>query len=423
MKAFRSLLLVLLVAALGIFGAQWLSQDSARALGEVTVRAGSHDYIATVPQALLAVVITLLLLWLIWTLVSMPFRAWARHRRKQGRARLIDGLRALDGGQWQRAEKMLESAANEKEIRPIALVAAMRAAEAREDNARAGTHLQQLAAVDPVLHALHSAERWLQQDKPLEAIAALDVPAAQPLPPRGLWLRSQALEHAGRAEEAYGQLGALRQQQAMPPAALAALETRLALQMLDEAQDVNTLAARWEVLPKTLRVSPQAVARYASRAVALNWNDVALRSIEQTLDSQWDEDLVSLYAQLPVEKLDSRRASAQRWLQSHPSSPALLLALARLAGGQGQWSQAEEFLHRAIAQGAGAEAWEALGEAFAAQDDSALASQCLLNALRQRRGQTPLPIQRRDLRQQIQDQAVAEERDAHGFPRLPGSTD
>ncbi|MEG1679119.1 MAG: heme biosynthesis protein HemY, partial [Stenotrophomonas sp.] len=94
---------------------------------------------------------------------------------------------------------------------------------------------------------------------------------------------------AGRAEEAYGQLGALRQQQVLPPSAVAGLETTLALQMLDEASDVNTLAARWEVLPKSLRVSPQAVARYAQRAVALNWTDVALRSIEQTLDSHWDE--------------------------------------------------------------------------------------------------------------------------------------
>ncbi len=420
MKAFRSLLVVLLVAALGILGAQWLGQESVRSMGEVIVRAGSHDYIATLPQALLALLIVLLLAWLLWTLVTLPFRAWSRHRRKRGRARLIDGLQALDRGQWQRAEKQLQSAAGEKEVQPIALVAAMRAAEARDDAATAGQHLQQLGTVDPTLHALHSAERWLELGKPQEAIDALDVAAIQPLPPRGLSLRTDALARAGRAEEAYGQLGALRQQQALPANQIAALENRLALQMLDEAGDVNTLAARWEVLPKTLRLSPEAVVRYARRAVALNWNDVALRSIEQNLDSQWDEALVTLYGELPVDKLDSRRASAQRWLQHHASSPALLLTLARLARGQGQWTQAEDFLHRAVAQGAGADAWDMLGEGFAEQGDDALARQYLLNGLRVRRGQLPLSIERRDLRQQIQDQAVAEERDEHGFPRLPG---
>lgn len=190
--------------------------------------------------------------------------------------------------------------------------------------------------------------------------------------------------------------------------------------MLDEAGDVNTLAARWEVLPKALRATPEALDRYACRAVALNWNDAALHGIEQALDSHWDETLIALYGNLPVDKLDSRRASAQRWLQSHPSSPALLLTLGRLARGQGQWTQAEEFLHRAIAQGAGADAWEELGEGFAAAGEDALSRQCLLNALHHRRGRAAQPLQRRDLRQQIQDQAVAEERDAHGFPRLPG---
>ena len=419
MKAFRSLLVVLLVAAIGILGAQWLGHESARGIGEVIVRAGGNDFIATLPQAVLVLLIAGLLLWLLWTVVSAPFRSWARYRRKQGRARLIDGLQALDGGQWQRAEKLLQSAATEAEARPIALVAAMRSAEARGDAASANQHLQQLATADATLHALHSAERWLQQQRPHEAIDALDLPAIQPLPPRALYLRTEALAAAGRAEEAYGQLGALRQQQALSADALAALETRLALQMLDEAADVNALAARWEVLPKPLRATPEATAHYARRAVALNWNDAALHGIEQALDSHWDEGLIALYGTLPVEKLDSRRASAQRWLQTHPSSPALLLTLARLARGQGQWPQAEEFLHRAIAQGAGAPAWEALGEGFAANGEDALARQCLLNALHHHRGHAPQPLQRRDLRQQIQDQAVPEERDEHGFPRLP----
>ena len=420
MKAFRSLLVVLLVAAIGILGAQWLGHESARGIGEVIVRAGGNDFIATLPQAVLVLLIAGLLLWLLWAALSAPFRSWARYRRKQGRARLIDGLQALDGGHWQRAEKLLQSAATEAEARPIGLVAAMRAAEARGDATSANQHLQQLANADASLHALHSAERWLQQQRPQEALDALDLPAIQPLPPRALHLRTEALAALGRSEEAYGQLGALRQQQALSADALAALETRLALQMLDEAADVNALAARWEVLPKALRATADATAHYARRAASLNWHDAALHSIEQALDGSWDETLIALYGELPVEKLDSRRASAQRWLQSHPSSPALLLTVARLARGQGQWPQAEEFLHRAIAQGAGAPAWEELGEGFAANGEDALARHCLLNALHQRRGKEPQPLQRRDLRQQIQDQAVTEERDNHGIPRLSG---
>ncbi len=419
MKAFRFLLILLLVAAAGILGAQWLGQQPGRGMGEVIVRAGGNDYIATLPQAALAVLIALLVLWLLWSLLSAPFRAWGHHRRRQGRARLIDGLQSLDRGQWQRAEKQLQAAASESEASAVAHVAALRAAEARGDNTAAGQYLQQLAGSDITLHALHSAERWLDQQRPQEALAALDIAAAQPLPPRGLWLRSQALAAAGRADEAYGQLGALRQQQVLPSDALAALEARLAAQMLLESGDVNVLAGHWEVLPKTLRSDPAVVAAYAQRAVALGWNDAAIHALEQTLDSHWDESLAGLYGRLPVAKVDTRRASAQRWLQAHANSPALLLTLARLAADQNQWPQAEEFLHRAIAQGAGAEAWEALGNGFAAQGDDALARHCLHNALRCGRNEAAVELERRDLRQRIQDQAVAEARDEHGVPRLP----
>jgi HemY protein len=420
MKLFRSFLVLLLVAAIGILGAQWLGQDSLRDLGEVTVHAGGYDYIATVPQALIALLITLLLFWALWSLLTAPFQAWKRHRRRQGRARLIDGLEALDRGQWLRAEKLLTSASAEERVRTISHVGALKAAEARGDTSSAAQHLSALAQTDPVLHALHSAERWLELDRAEEAITALDLAAIQPLPARGLWLRTSALASAGRAAEAFGQLGALRQHQVLTADAAAALELQLATQMLGQAQDVNVLAGHWEALPKTLRLDPPVVAAYVEQAVALGWADTALRTLEQTLDSQWSEDLVRLYGHLPVEKYDSRRASAQRWLQDHGNSPALLLSLARLTHAQGQFDQALEFAQRAIPLGAGAEGWELAGEIFIARGEQALACQCLLNALRERRGDAVADLPGHELQQDITRLAAVEERDAHGIPHLPG---
>ncbi|MFI3487711.1 phosphate acyltransferase, partial [Klebsiella pneumoniae] len=58
------------------------------------------------PKVALLSVIAVLVLWLLWSLIAAPFRAWGRYRRKQGRVRLIDGLQAYEHGQWQRAEKL-----------------------------------------------------------------------------------------------------------------------------------------------------------------------------------------------------------------------------------------------------------------------------------------------------------------------------
>ena len=419
MKPLRNLLILLVVLALGVVAAQWLSQQQRYDLGEVVVRAGGNDYIAPMPQAVLALVIGLLVLWLLWTLLSLPFRAWGRYRRKRGRARLIEGLRAYELGHWNKAGKALVAAADDKEVAPVALPPAIRLAELRGDDEGARALGRELAARDPVAHALLEAERLLAQARPVDAINALDAPAAQPLPPRGLLLRTEALPLIGRAGEAYGQLGALRQQQVLGQAAWSALEQRLAAQSLEQAGDTNALAERWEGLSRSLRAEPAVVAAYARRAAALHWDDAALRSLEQALDARWDEELVVLYGELPLEKFDSRRASAQRWLAGHAASPGLLLTLARLARRQQQWPQAEEFLHRAIAQGAGAAAWEELGEGFAAAGETVLAAQCYRNALHAPRGHAVEELAgHRDLRGQIHDQAVAEDRDEHGVPRL-----
>lgn len=419
MKPLRNLLILLVAVALGVLAAQWLSQQQRYDLGEVVVRAGGNDYIAPMPQAVLALMVGLLVLWLLWNLLSLPFRAWGRYRRKRGRARLIEGLRAYELGQWNKAGKALVAAADDGDVAPIALPPAIRVAEVRADAEGARALTTELATRDPVVHALLQAERFLAQARPIDAINALDAPAVQPLPPRGLLLRTEALALIGRAAEAYGQLGALRQQQVLSNDAYAALERRLAMLSLEQSGDTNALAERWEVLSRSLRSEPSVVTAYAQRAAALHWDDAALRSLEQALDAQWDEGLVVLYGELPVEKYDSRRASAQRWLSSHSASPGLLLTLARLARRQQQWPQAEEFLHRAIAQGAGAAAWEEMGEGFAAIGESVLAAQCYRNALHAPRGHDVAPLAgRRDLRGQIHDQAVAEERDDHGIPRL-----
>lgn len=450
MKPFQSLVVLLLAVALGVIASQFLGTEQLRQFGEVIYRYGGNDYRSTVPQVALMVLVGLLVLWLLWSLLASPFRAWGRYRRKQGRARLIDGIQAHEQGQWQRAEKLLESAAEDKEVTAVAMVTAVRSAQARDDQAAVNQYLQRLAGEDATLHALLQAERLLVQERPVDAINLLDTATIQPLPPRGLWLRTEALARAERAHEAYGQLGALRKQKVLPDEAVAELETRLAAQSLLEAGDVNALAAQWEATPKALRSDPDVVSAYALRAVALDWDEPALLNIEQALDTRWDESLVQLYGQMPVDKLATRQANLQRWLVNQPASPALLLALGRIATRQRQHGQAEDYLHRAIAAGAGPAAWEALGQLFVERGEPALAAQCFANALRQQRGDDsialaradavvtplgpvvperatveeqslmsqPLPVQPVDRIDPV-DPVVRDERDAFGNPRLP----
>jgi HemY protein len=414
MTLFRRVLFWLLLAVLGALLAQALLLDR----GYVLVRFRGYDYETSVAAGIGILVAALFALALLWNLLRLPFRAWKRHRKRQARAKLTDGLTAYQRGEYARAEALLKQAADSGETEAVTRTYAARAAAARGDEAAAAAHADALGERDAGMQAVLLAQRALARGDANIALAALDAPQAQPLPPRGLRLRADALVAAGRSFDAYGLLGALRQQQALPASQLDALQAEWAARSLQEAGDANALADRWDALPAALRTTPGVVAAYARRAAALRWDEAATRSIEQALDAQWNENLATLYGQLPVSRLEQRLTQIERWLHTHPSSPALLLAAARIAQAQGQWPQADAWLHRAIAQGAGAPAWEALGDGAMQAGDESRARLAYANALRSQRGDALFEMPGRDLRQQIADTAAVKEHDAHGVPRL-----
>lgn len=421
MNLFRHLLFWILAALAGALLAQVLIQDP----GFVLVRYLGTTVEATLVGGLLMLGASMFALWLLYALLRLPFRRWYRRRERIARARLGDGVDALHQGRYAQAEKLLAQAAQDPQFEAPARIAAARAAMARGDDAAAAGHLDALPAKHAASRAVVLADTALAEDRIADAVAALDSVTDQALPPRGLVLRADALAASGQSAQAYGMLGALRQQQALSIAQLAERERLWAERALREAGDANALADHWDALPAALRSTPAVVRAYADRAAALRWDDAAGSSLETAIDAQWDDALAAHYGALPVERLDPaalerRRAHAERWLRAHSASPGALLGVARLARAQGQWPQAEQTLHRAIAQGGGGEAWEELGHGFTQANDDARARLCYQNALRAARGDAIEPLPGRDLKQQILAEAAIEERDDHGLPRLRG---
>ncbi|MBS0194552.1 MAG: heme biosynthesis protein HemY [Proteobacteria bacterium] len=420
MKAFRYLLVCLLLAVLGA----WFWQQLATDPGQVIVSLHGTTYITTVSKAVLIVVLMTLTLWALVVLLRLPFRLWRRRQKKQAQARLTGGLLALHEGRWMRAEKWLTAAAAHAPFRATARLAAAQAAQARGDAAAAEQHLAASSedAADPVA-ALTRAQTQFDSGQAADALATLDAAALKGAPPpRALLLRVQALLACQRAGEAYGMFGALKNAQVLPPAALATLEAQIATAALRESADANALADLWDHLPTPLRARAEVVAAYARRAADIGMPDAAANAIAQALGQQWDESLAALFGTLgpgrntaPTARLDT----AEGWLGAHSDSAALALTLGRLSAGIQQWGRAEDYLHRALAQGAGADAWEVLGDVHSALRDDATARQCYANALHAARGEAVQALSGRDVREQIFDAAVIEERDEHGVPRLP----
>ena len=416
MKLLGNVLFWIVIALLGALAAQWLLSDP----GYVLVRYRGNDYTTTVANTIGIVLAAAVLLALVWLLVAWPLRAWRERGLRRSRAQLGEGLDALHFGQYERAEKLLAKAADEDDsVAASARSAAARAALRRGDGAAAQAHLATLGERHAASRAIAHAEQALSDGRPTDALVALDARAAQPLPPRGLALRAEALAASGQSAEAYGMLGTLRKQQALPGAHLDELQERWAQASLREAQDSNALADRWQALPKPLKQDPGVVRAYVERARTLGWDDAAAKAVEQALDARWDERLAATYGTLTPDHARDRQATLERWLRTHPGSPTLLLSLARSHREQGRWTESQDYLQRALAQGAGSPAWEELGDGYTAAGDEARARTAYANALRTARGEAPLELPR-DAPVSSIDPVVAEERDQHGVPRLRG---
>lgn len=423
MNVFRHLLFWIVLALAGALIAQALVQDP----GFVLVRYRGTRYETTLAAALLLFAAAAFFAWLVWKLLLLPFRLWRQRRERTARLRLGDGLDALHQGHYARAEKLLTLAAQDRRFEAPARTAAARAAQARGDDAAAASHLDALIERHPAARAIALARTAQREGRHADVVDTLDA-VSGPLPPRALLLRAEALAADGRADEAYGMLGALRQQQALPAAGLAERERQWAEAALRGAADAHALADLWDALPPALRDDADVVLAYAERAADLRWDDAAASSIERALGAQWDQTLAAFYGGLSLTRLDAaaierRRANVDAWLQQHPASPGALLGSARMARAQGQWPVAERYLHRAIAQSGddrvwASRAWEELGHGVVQHGDEASARLCYANALRAQRGEPAEPLPGRDLRQRIHDEAAIEERDAHGVPRL-----
>lgn len=412
MNLYRSLLWWLALAALGALGWSWFSQD----LGDVVVRFRGLTYTTTLAYFVVAWGLLWFALWGAWWLLKLPLQAWRRQARQQARNRLVSGLEALHQGRWQRAESLLAKAARDATVRTPALLGARRAAVAAGNVEGAALHQAALLSHDAPGAALEQATQLAGLGRHEEVLSALAT-MAPPLPPRAMLLQARALAATGRAQDATAQLNALRREQALPPEQLAALELELAADALSQAQ-ADTLLQRWNAHPLRLQQAAPVAAAFARRATQLGFEKPGADALADAIDAQWDESLVALFGQLPAHRDTPRLPRAEAWVPAHGDSPALLVTLARLHLQQQQWSKAEANLHRALAHGAGADAWEALGDTLVAQNDSARAALAYANALRTSRSESPLALDGRTLREQIADQAVPELRNEHGIPQL-----
>jgi HemY protein len=418
-SGYRLLLLILGIALLAAAFAALVGSDPGYMLIEF------HGW-ALETSAVLAVFGLLLvvgLIWLLGRLVTWPMRAAEARARRRGRVRHVRGVVALAEGRPRRAGKLLLAASRLRSLRIPGLLGAFRAAESAGDGRAAGELLAKISnepdamTLAKVLHA----ERELADGRAGTVIELLQpLERNSRLPPAGRKLLADALCARGRAREALAHALLLRRKPPLPPPQFEAWCERVAATALTQANDALLLESLWRELPRPLKRRAAVVLALSTRAADVERGEFARAELEGLLKREWNEAAAEAYGRLKGSVPQSQLKVAEGWLATHPASPALNLALARLCRTLQLWGKAEDYLHRALAFGAGIPGWEELGRAFLDQGDAERAARAYANAVAVAQGERPAALSGRASREDfLAPVAVPEVRDQHGVPRLP----
>ncbi|RDI97272.1 heme biosynthesis protein HemY [Dyella solisilvae] len=417
MKLWRSILLLVILAALAAFGWHWVAEDP----GYVLVQLRGWQAETTVVAAVIILLGAWAVIGALWFAVRWPFGAVSRRHRRLSRRKMGEGLLALMEGRHGDAERDLHRASRLDMLRGPSLLAAAEAASRRGENARALTTLDEAAQVAPRAARVLRARVLRREGKPAEAVNLL-APDADTgnLTPGGWRELALAALASGDHRRARLALEPLQKSGALGARGYATLEAQVLSASLRAAPDPAALNTMWSQLPKGQRRVPAAIDAYARQSASFGMVLPAMDEVESALRREWSPLLIETYGALGGDDIEARLRRAESWLDAHPNDAALLLTLGRMCVRQQLWGKAAQYLERSLALSPTSGAWESLGDVYAGQSDAAMAQRCYRNALSLARGEPtqPLPQGARSTRLDTRPIAV-EERSEHGVPRLP----
>jgi len=114
------------------------------------------------------------------------------------------------------------------------------------------------------------------------------------------------------------------------------------------AHDASGLRDYWGRLGDNVRVHPK-IARAAARSfMQLGGEREAADILAQSLEREWDSDLVELYGECQFGDATRQLEQAERWLVSHNQDAVLLRVLGTLCQRQQLWGKAQTYLEASL---------------------------------------------------------------------------
>jgi len=287
------------------------------------------------------------------TKLGTKFQDWGKERNKRKSATLTtQGLCQLVQADWEKAEDTLKKAIKGSATPLVNYLSAARAAHYQKAYDRRDNYLRHanktMERVEDTIDLTKVRFHLDTKEYPhaLQLLKSLN----ERIPNHPLVLKLLHLALLGNEDwkQLVELLPRFRKHKVLPESDLHALEEKVFIALLTEANTPESLKNIWEEIPKGLKTNPQVTTTVVQQAIHQQCEPLAINAIENALKKQWNTHLVKYYG-LIQNKSDAKQLEiAESWLKKHPEDPELLLCLGRLSQREKLWGKAKHYLETAI---------------------------------------------------------------------------
>lgn len=308
---------------------------------------------------------------LVMATISLPeyVRAFREERaQSKGRSAMMEALTAFFEGRYAAAEKAAVRAMELGEKSGLNPIVAARAAHELREFDKRDTYLAQAegrTVGESTMRLMAKTEFMLDQKQPQMALKSLkelsDTGMHKHIGALGLELKAQQQAHNWDA--VLDVVAQLEKRNAIDKLIAVQLRQQAWLEKLrSQPADGESLRVLWKSIPGEFKRRSKIAAEAAQAFGRVGDCRSAQQLLTESLNAQWDSELVSLYGECRSDNGTAQIEQAERWLKEHTADAGLLLALGKLCTQQGLWGKARSYLDASVSLAPVPAAFVALGQ-------------------------------------------------------------
>ncbi len=333
--------------------------------------------------SLIAFLSAYVLIRLLINVLRMPYYVKRfRQNRAIAKARKLqqEMLHAFFEGRFAVAEKAAVKAMDSGESSSLYPIVAARSAHELREFKKRDAYL--LAADtgrmgDSSLRLMTNSKFMLDQNDPESALKSLrelrDIGVKEH--PGAMTLELKALQQTGSWDEVLKLLDQMERRRLVDETVATQYRLQAWLGKIRQQRDLASLTACLKKVPREIKQRSRLVSTAALALNNLGGGQQAQQMIAESLNAQWDSELVTMYGDCQEGDAVAQIQQAEKWLGVHRQDAGLLLALGKLCLHQKLWGKAQSYLDASISVQPSRSAYKALSqlaESLGKPDDASM---------------------------------------------------